>query len=225
MGSIVVRMGVVIGVMIAAQMGFVLVGRMARPVMEGPQTPIEQFPMFVETREAGKWEGKEAELSKDMFDHSEAATVVSRIYSKEGQSLSFLLAEYDQPSSGLYHNPMNCYKSSGFELKDTEQLPLQVDNRADGTIRLSTWTRTVENLPEKILVAYWYEVGDYTMFERPDLLPTQWKMVGKAKWPMMFKVLLEMPAGDGEQSKTTLLNMAQYVRKWLGDDKVKPLVN
>ena len=36
---------------------------------------------------------------------------VSRIYTKEGQSLKFLLAEYKRPSTGLYHNPMNCYHS------------------------------------------------------------------------------------------------------------------
>ena len=32
----------------------------------------------------------------------------------------------------------------------------------------------------------------------------------------MFKVLLEMPAGETPDSKTEILNMAQYVREWLG---------
>ena len=52
-----------------------------------------------------------------------------------------------------------------------------------------------------MIVAYWYEVGDYTMYERQDLLKTQWAMFGKTKWPVMFKVLLEMPADDAEQSE------------------------
>ena len=53
-----------------------------------------------------------------------------------------------------------------------------------------------------MIVAYWYEVGDYTMYERQDLLGTQWAMFGKTKWPVMFKVLLEMPADEADQSKS-----------------------
>ena len=68
---------------------------------------------------------------------------------------------------------------------------------------MTTWTRN----GEKVIVAYWYEVGDHTMFERQDLLKTQWAMCGKTKWPVMFKVLLEMPAdrsraGEGRTPRT-----------------------
>ena len=34
-----------------------------------------------------------------------------------------------------------------------------------------------ERNSEKVIVAYWYEVGDYTMYERQDLLRTQWAHV------------------------------------------------
>ena len=42
------------------------------------------------------------------------SVAVSRIYTKEGRSLKFLLAEYESPRAGLYHNPMNCYHTHGF---------------------------------------------------------------------------------------------------------------
>ena len=48
-------------------------------------------------------------------------------------------------------------------------------------------------------------------------------MRGKSKWPVTFKVLLEMPADETGQSKADILNMAQFVRKWLGD--VQPVVD
>ena len=61
------------------------------------------------------------------------------------------------------------------------------------------------------------------MYERSDLLRTQIAMFGKSKWPMMFKVLLEMPAGDPEQTKSDLVGMAQAAREWLGT--VRPVVD
>ena len=74
--------------------------------------------------------------------------------------------------------------------------PLKAPNRPDTTISVSTWVTRSGDSGEKVIVAYWYEVGDHTMFERMDLLKTQWAMCGKTKWPVMFKVLLEMPAGE-----------------------------
>jgi hypothetical protein len=115
---------------------------------------------------------------------------------------------------------MNCYHTQGFTLiGEVEMHPLKVSNRPDTEISVSTWVR----INEKVIVAYWYEVGDNTMFERHDLPKTQWAMFGKTKWPVMFKVLLEMPAGETEQSKAELLNMAQSVREWLG--RVQPVVD
>ena len=129
----------------------------------------------------------------------EVDMAVSRIYSREGHTLKFLLAEYKQPSAGLYHNPMNCYHTQGFTLiGEVEQQPLTAPNRPDTTISVTTWERN----SEKVIVAYWYEVGDYTMYERQDLLKTQWAMFGKTKWPVMFKVLLEMPAGEPSKNES-----------------------
>ena len=88
---------------------------------------------------------------------------------------------------------------------------------------MSTWTRATTN--ERVVVAYWYEVGDYTMYERQDLLKTQWAMLGKAKWPVTIKVLLEMPAGEAEQPETEILQLAQAVREWLGRENVKAVVD
>ena len=70
--------------------------------------------------------------------------------------------------------------------------PLKAANRPDTKISVIDLG---EETSEKVIVAYWYEVGDHTMYERQDLLKTQWAMFGKTKWPVMFKVLLEMPAG------------------------------
>ena len=48
-------------------------------------------------RRSGTWEGKTTELDERTFNETEADVAVSRIYSKDGRSLNFLLAEYKQP--------------------------------------------------------------------------------------------------------------------------------
>jgi len=227
MGNIMVRMGVVIGVLAAVQLGFFFVGHMSHPSMVEPQRPIDDFPLVVRTADAGTWEGKIAKLDDRTFNEAEVDAAVSRVYSKEGDAkdahiLKFLLAEYKSPRLGLYHNPMNCYRAQGFTLiGEVELQPLKAPNRPDTKISITTWVRN----NEKVIVAYWYEVGDHTMHERGDLLKTQWDMVGKTQWPVMFKVLLEMPAAEIVQSKAEILGMAQSVREWLGSEDVKPLLN
>jgi len=214
MGNIIVRMGVVIGTLLAVQLGFLYVGVLRHPTVVEPQRPITDFPMVVKA-----WEGKPAKLDEREFAESEVASDVSRIYAKEGRTLKFFLAEYDEPAKGLYHNPMNCYHSNGFsQVGSVEWQPVKTSNRPDTKISVTTWTRN----SEKVMVAYWYEVGDHTMYERQDLWGTQWAMFGKTKWPVMFKVLLEMPANnDPEQAKGELLEMARVVREWLGSVQPK----
>jgi len=236
MGNIMVRMGVVIGILVLVQAGFAYVGRLAYPNVVEPQPPINGkaengsyllvkgkdgkevragFPEIVPT-ESAPWVGRDAELDKRTFDEAEVDVAVSRIYSREGRGLKFLLAEYKSPRLGLYHNPRNCYNSQGFtQIGPVRMETVKAPDRPDTEISVTTWERK----GERVIVAYWYEIGDYTMFERQDLLSTQWKMRGRTKWPAMFKVLLEMPAGDAEQNLQTmkdLMSMAQAARQWLG---------
>ena len=65
MGNIMVRMGVVIGVLIAVQLGFLYVGHLGHPAVVEPLRPIDSFPMVVATPEMGTWEGKNAELDNE----------------------------------------------------------------------------------------------------------------------------------------------------------------
>ncbi|MGO9114475.1 MAG: exosortase-associated EpsI family protein [Thermoguttaceae bacterium] len=220
MGNMMVRMGVVIGILAAVQLGFLYVGHLTHPTVVEPRGSLEGFPIVVSSPEMGTWQGQTAKLDDRTFNESEADVAVSRIYSKEGRILKFLLAQYNQPSRGLYHNPMNCYNSQGFtRIGRVQKEPLKARNRPDTAISISTWTRK----SEKVIVAYWYEVGDYTMYERQDLLKTQIAMFGKTKWPVMFKVLLEMPAGESDQAESEILGMAQSVREWLGT--VQPILD
>ena len=70
MSNIMVRMGVVIGVLAAVQLGFLYVGHLAHPTIVEPQRPIQDFPLVVNTPLMGTWEGKNASLDERSFNES-----------------------------------------------------------------------------------------------------------------------------------------------------------
>ena len=116
MGNIMVRMGVVIGILVAVQLGFLYVGHLAHPAVVEPQRPLEELSHGGQHAGDGNLGRKDAKLDERTFNESEVDVAVSRIYTKEGHNLKFLLAEYHSRRSGLYHNPMNCYHTQGFTL-------------------------------------------------------------------------------------------------------------
>ena len=212
MGNILVRMGVVIGVLVGVQAGFLYVLHLRNPAVVPPLKALESFPETVRTESAGDWVGKDQKLDDQEFNYAQLDSDISRVYTNgAGRSMSLLLGVYNRPAIGLYHNPFNCYDTHGFTLKSQIRKPLQAANRPDTEISITTW----EKDRQTYVVAFWYEVGDYTMFERQDLLPTQWAMRGKSKWPVMFKTLIQA-LGDPDQAKVDVLEMAKSVANGWG---------
>lgn len=214
MNNILVRMGVVVGVLVAVQLGFVYVFRLTNPTVVPPLKSLETFPAEISTEATGKWQGiKNTDEDERDFNYAQVDSAVSRRYTnRDGRVVLLFLGLYNRPSIGLYHNPFNCYHTHGFTLLESGTRPLKAANRPDTEVSVSTW----EKDNKRCVVVYWTEVGDYTMIERQDLLGAQWAMRGKAKWPAMFKVLIEAPGSDPDQAKMDALDMAQSVREWLG---------
>ena len=64
MGNIMVRMGVVIGILVAVQLGLFYFGHLTHPAVVEPQRPLADFPLVVSTPEMGTWEGKDASTGR-----------------------------------------------------------------------------------------------------------------------------------------------------------------
>jgi EpsI family protein len=216
MSSIFVRMGIVIGALVAVQLGFQYVFHLQNPIVVDPLSPLDAFPKVVRNETTGEWTGIDQKLEKEEFNYAQLDSDVSRLYTnRDNRTMSLLLGIYKIPANGLYHNPFNCYETHGFVLKQKERRPLTAPHRPDTELSLSTWDKD----GQKHVVAYWYELGDNTLFERDDLAPwkpTLWAMAGKRKWPVMFKVLIEAAGSDTDQAKADVLEMATTVREWLG---------
>ncbi len=218
MSNILVRMGLVVGVLAAVQLGFRYVFHVQNPVVvESAQAVGRAFRTSSAIGNHGRMDRKREKMPDEEIQlcRSWTATFRGFIPIATTARCQYSWESTDIPSNGLYHNPFNCYDTHGFTLKQREHRPLTAPNRPDSELSLSTW----EKEGQKHVVAFWYELGDHTLFERDDLAPwksTLWAMAGKPKWPVMFKVLIESSGSDPDQAKADVLEMARSVREWLG---------
>ena len=95
-------------------------------------------------------------------------------------------------------------------MKETrENLPV-----SDGLtipVSLTTWERE----GERVMVVYWYQLGEHVLFGRWDLgWKVRWSLRGQPKWPALIKVMLQISAPEPEDAKTTILGFAEQVAKW-----------
>jgi EpsI family protein len=168
------------------------------------------------------WQGTRQEIDDKVTRASEAYDSVSRMYSDpNGRSISVHMALYRRPKEAVYHTPLNCYRSQAWEQKSQVRAPLTVPNSDVPPIEvnLTTWEKRSEAGPERVMVLFWYELGDNILYERGDLLWAHWAMRGERVWPPTFKVLLQVPLTD--QSREHILIMAEHIRRWIHDQGQK----
>ena len=83
-------------------------------------------------------------------------------------------------------------------------------------VSLSTW----EQKGERLLVVYWYQLGEHVLFDRWDLgMKIRWSLRGRPKWPALIKVMLQIPAPDPEEAKPVILDFAKQVAAWENQPK------
>jgi EpsI family protein len=212
------RLVMVIGLVLVVHAGFyvVLAGTKPPPVAmpEDPAAVLKTLPMEWEG-----WRGKEEDLPPELFLATEATAVVSRRYRNEqGYEVSVHVALFADPAAGVYHNPGNCYLANGWIPSQSAWLPLQTATRPEIEVKSTLW----EQKGDKALVLYWYEVEDYTLFERKDLWKVRWGMRGRGQWPPTVKVMIHVPAADAETAKVAGLELAGFVRQWIGTLDLAP---
>ncbi|MGA2618512.1 MAG: exosortase C-terminal domain/associated protein EpsI [Thermoguttaceae bacterium] len=202
-----VRLAMVAALVVLFEIGAHLAPTLFRPKeVDMPAAGLETI-----ARRFGSWSGTDEELGSEQFTRSEAQQAVARKYRDlMGRQISFLAALYANPAQGLYHSPTNCYRSNGWTRLSQQLVTFATKGRPEITASLSTWEKT----GDRVLVLYWYELGDHILFERGDLFPVQLSMVGRKRWPPMYKVLLETPASGSAQAQ--LLEFAGFVRESIG---------
>jgi EpsI family protein len=217
MNRMTIRLGWVIGLVVVVHGGFYVVrSGVSPPKVTVPEWSLEDLPLELpETKPT--WVGEVVALDPKIFAATEASAAINRRYhDASGRSLDLHMAMFEDPARGTLHSPTNCYRSSNWQKVELasigEMQTLKTPSRPEILVKMGIW----ESEGRRVLVVYWYEVGDYVIFERGDLFGLRWTMRGRETWPPTFKVMIQVPAGDEQVAKKDALEFAALVRDWIG---------
>jgi EpsI family protein len=191
------------------------------PAVELPGWRFDQLPMRLGEGES-LWQGREQEMEDRITAATEAAkgTTTSRLYQDaSGHGINMYGAMFDNPAGGVYHTPINCYRASGWQKTDEDHEPLDPTGKVTfpAEVDVSTWESPNG---ERLIVVYWYQLGDHVLFGRGDLgLKIRWAMRGQPTWPALIKVMMSIPAPEVEDAKLTILNFARQVAVWVNEQE------
>lgn len=207
MNSMTTRLGVAAALILAA-IGITHLVRAstAPPEVEMPNWTFEQMP-----RQLGEWHGEDSKLDDKLTAAIGAEIIVDRSYRDErGRAVSLHTAMFKNPTEGVYHSPINCYRSGGWEFKGEDRVEVSISEDRSIPVAVTKW----EKEGERVLVIFWYQIGDHVMLNRFELGEARWALRGLPKWPPIVKVMIQIPAPDVDDAKAIGLAFAELVAKW-----------
>lgn len=209
MTSITTRMYVVVALLV----GVYGVNRWLQIATGPPETEIPSWSLQELPYRIGDWTGTDVELDPKIAVATGAEVVVNRAYRNDlGGTIYVHAAMFRDPAEGIYHSPMNCYPSNGWTKFDEYYEDLQCSEESTVAARLVGWAKG----GERVLVAYWYQLGTHVLHNRFDLGGRiRWEMRGQAKWPVLLKVMLWIPLSGREQERGEFRSFAREVATWL----------
>jgi EpsI family protein len=183
----------------------------------GAELPDWRFDKLPEPLD--NWRGEETKLDPEIAKATGATVIFDRAYRDDsGHVVSMHTAMFDDPADGVIHSPLTCYRAAGWKRLSEDRVNLQLSYKdsADNVtlpVSISRWEREGD---QQVLVVYWYQLGEHVLFGRLDLgLNVRWSLAGKPKWPALIKVMLSIPAAEGEKdAKSAILGLAEKIATW-----------
>jgi EpsI family protein len=177
------------------------------PDVDMPDWTFKEMPM-----QLGSWQGRDVSLDPKIANATGAKVIVDRAYQDDmGHQVSIHTAMFDNPGEGVLHSPLNCYRSNGWERSELSTSDLQISDTLTIPVSVSVFHKG----PERVMVAYWYQLGEHVLFGRWDLgLKVRWALAGKPKWPALIKVMVQIPVSDINDARSALLSFTEQVAKW-----------
>jgi EpsI family protein len=217
-----VRLGIVAALIPLAYLG----ANRLQASLEPPETDMPNWTFHNMPKHLGSWRGEETTMDPKIvvLIGAKTDTIVQRIYHDDaGHVVSMHAAMFDNPAAGVIHSPMVCYAAAGWkrlsENRSSLQLPPELTNlpaKLSIPISISTWEQEKDN--RKVIVIYWYQLGEHFLFGRWDLgIKTRWALAGRPKWPALIKVMMEVPVTEGDDSKSAVLGFAERVAGWMNE--------
>jgi EpsI family protein len=195
--------------------------RLDPPGVEMPDWTFRDMPKTL-----GNWHGEDAQLDQKTAVRTGAKldTIVDRVYRDDvGHAVSMHTAMFDDPKDGVIHSPMVCYMAAGWKKLSEKRRYLKisgegVSHELSVPVSVSKWENEKDD--KKVMVVYWYQLGEHFLFGRWDLgLKVRWALAGKPEWPALVKVMMEVPFTEDEDPTSSVLGFAERVAKWENLDK------
>ena len=178
------------------------------PEVEMPNWTFRELPL-----QLGQWQGESTKLDPKIAAATGAEIIVDRVYRDEqGHAISLHTGMFKDPSEGVLHSPLNCYVANGWIKKDETRANVQVSDDMALPVSLTIW----EKDRGKVMVVYWYQLGDNVLYGRRDLGMLRFTTLrGQQKWPVLAKVMVQIPVVEAIETEAVLLEFADHVAKWL----------
>ena len=208
MNSVAVRLYVVVGIILTASG----ISHLLRAAAEPPEVVVPDWSVHDLPMQLGKWHGEDTEMDPKIAAATGAFAIANRIYRDgAGRAVSMHSAMFEDPAEGVYHSPLNCYRANGWVKLNETQEDMKVFEDLTIPISVTTW----EKDNQKIVVAYWYQLGQHILYGRLDLGTVRWSLRGQPQWPALIKVMLQAPMLASEDSKETLIGFGKKLSEWL----------
>jgi len=192
---------------------------LVQAALEPPGCDMPDWTFHELPTQIGKWHGEDTTLDPKIALATGASVIVDRAYRDDsGHVVSMHTAMFDNPADGVIHSPLVCYMSGGWARLSESRSNLQISDKLTVPVSISRWENEKES--RKVMVVYWYQLGEHFLFGRWDLgIKVRWSLAGKPKWPALIKVMLEIPIVEGENPTSTVLSFAEEVARWENKDK------
>lgn len=201
--------------LVAAAIGvFTWITYQARASLKPPDVAMPDRDFHRLPHELGEWRGVDKELDPKIFAAIGANYVVDRIYRNGRHRISLHLAVFDNPDEGVRHSPMNCYLGQGFRNVSTKRTSLNLADQPEMEMLLTTW----EKDHKRVLVGYWFKMGEHLLFDRTDMAVVRLKLRGQQVWPAMVKVLIHYEVSGSQitdEDTKRIGDFAVMVEKWI----------
>jgi hypothetical protein len=153
----------------------------------------------------GRSTGKDGPVDSNVLDAVGAEQQVDRVYTSiDGGMVSVHCAAFRPTAEWTPHPPAVCYRTNGWNVLPTSTRSLP--GRPHAQIGLQTCERS----GERVIVVYWYQMGDRTYYDRNSARGVRRSQWGRKEWPPLVKTLLQTEDVGGD-AESRLVELASRI--------------
>jgi EpsI family protein len=209
-GNPTIRVYLIIAFVLATYGG----ARLVETAIQQPETVLPSWTFDELPLQLGDWHGEDTMLDPKITAALGAARVRDRVYQNSlGHIVSLHTAMFENAVEGVYHTPINCYRANGWDKKLDSIETIRISDDLSIPVKLLIYEHEKDR--QRVMVVYWYQLGEHVLFGRWDLgFKVRWSLRGRPTWPALVKVMVQIQVTDPEDAKAALMSFVESVAKW-----------